>query len=372
MARFIVTGGGTSGHINPAITIADALTQYYKEKGEPCEIIFTGRANGLEGDLVPKAGYKFHSIEAMPFPMKPSIRLIKAILALRRGRKACAKLINEFNPDAVIGTGGYVCAPLLLEAKKRKVKVMLHESNAFPGRANKLLGKKADLVMVGFESVKDVFSSARRIVVTGNPIRSTMLNVDYVTSRKNLGLADGEKLIFAMGGSLGSKTINDFILQIARDERFSDVKFVLAMGKQQSSSVDVSNVPANVEIKEYIYNPQDYLCAADICITRAGAVTCAEIAAVGSCSILVPYPYAAHDHQTFNARAFVDVDGAKLVADSDVAKGALTNVLLELINDDKKRSEMRQNARKLAVYDTNDRIINAIVDTLEGNAGDSK
>ena len=152
MHKFIVVGGGTSGHINPAITIADALKEFYEDKGG-CEIIFTGRNEGLEGELVPKAGYDLKNITAKPFPMKPSIKMIKAYKALQTGKKQCRELIGKFEPDAVIGTGGYVCAPLLLEAERLGVPVILHEANAFPGRANKMIGNRADLVLTGFENL---------------------------------------------------------------------------------------------------------------------------------------------------------------------------------------------------------------------------
>lgn len=362
MYKFIVVGGGTSGHINPAITIADALKEFYKDKGG-CEIIFTGRNEGLEGELVPKAGYTLKNVTAKPFPMKPSVKLIKALQALNTGKKQCKKLIEEFKPDAVIGTGGYVCAPLLLEAEKLGVPVILHEANAFPGRANKLLGNKADLVLTGFESIGASFPKAKKIVYTGNPIRSVMKNVDRAASREKLGLKEGDKLVFAMGGSLGAKTLNDFILKIASDEKYKDVRFVLGAGKQQGKEFAPENVPSNLTIKSYIDDPQTYLSGADICITRAGAVTCAEVAAVGACSVMVPYPFAAHDHQTFNAKAFSDIGGAILVPDAEVNE-KLGGVIDDLLNNPSKCDSMRSNAVKLAVYDCDERITEAIDEVL--------
>lgn len=359
--RFIVVGGGTSGHINPAITIADALKNHYLELNEECEIIFVGRSEGLEGELVPKAGYEMKSIVAKPFPMKPSIKMIKAINALRIGRKQCHEIIKEFKPDAVIGTGGYVCGPLLMEASKMKVPVVLHEANAFPGRANKLLGKRASLVLTGFQNIEKDFPKAKKIVFTGNPIRMCFKNVDGEKARTNLNLTEDDKLIFAMGGSLGAQTINNAIVKVA--PKFPDIKFVLGTGKQQSKNFDKSNLPSNLTVLEYIDNPQEYLSVADISITRAGAVTCAEVAAIGSCSIFVPYPHAAHDHQTFNAKAFSDINGAVLLPDSEVDE-KLEQVISDLMSDMQKRYLLRSNAKKLAVYDCDQRIVNAITDIL--------
>ncbi len=359
--RFIVVGGGTSGHINPAITIADALKKHYLSKGEECEIIFVGRNEGLEGELVPKAGYEMRNIVAKPFPMKPSMKLVKALKALSAGRKQCHSIIDEFKPDAVIGTGGYVCAPLLLEAAKMKVPVVLHEANAFPGRANRLLGNKATLVLTGFQGIESSFKKAKKIVFTGNPIRSTMKNVNPEKSREILGLTGEDKLVFAMGGSLGAQTINESVVNAAK--KFPNVKFVLGTGKQQSKNFDKANLPSNLTVMEYIDNPQDYLCAADVSITRAGAVTCAEIAAVGSCSVFIPYPHAAHDHQTFNARAFADVNGGILLPDSEASE-KLEGIISDLLENTEKRYLLRSNAKKLAVYDCDERIINAIEEVL--------
>lgn len=362
--RFIVTGGGTSGHINPAITIADSLIKYYEAKGDKCEIIFTGRKEGLEGELVPKAGYEFRNIVAKQFPFKPGIKMIKALKALSTGRKQCIDIIKEFKPDAVIGTGGYVCGPLFMAANKLKVPVVIHEANAFPGRANRVMGKKAALVLTGFPDLEKDFPKAGKVIVTGNPIRSIMFGNTIEGARQKLGLSDDTKMVFAMGGSLGAKTINDFIISTAARPEFSDVKFVLSAGKQQNKLLSENKIPENLTICEYIDNPNDYLAGADVCITRAGAVTCAESAAVGSCSIFIPYPYAAHDHQTYNANAFAKVDGGIVVSDDRVVAGELTGILADLLKDDSKRMKMRENAKIIAVNDCDDRITSSINDLI--------
>lgn len=364
MKRFIVTGGGTSGHINPAITIADALKEYYGPK-EGCEIIFAGRREGLEGELVPNAGYELKNITAKPFPMKPSLKLIKAFKAFIQGKKECVDIIRDYKPDAVIGTGGYVCAPVLEAASSMNVPVIIHEANAFPGRANRMMGKKADLVLTGFPNQEKDFPKAGKVVYSGNPIRSVMIGNTYEEARKKLGIDPSQKLVFAMGGSLGSKTINDFVIAAASRPEFSDIRFVLGTGKQQTSKIDPASLDLpNLEAHSYINNPTDYMAGADVCITRSGAVTCAETAAIGSCSILVPYPHAAHDHQTYNASAFADIGGCVMMADQDVADGKLFEVLSDLLGDDKRRAGIRENARKLAVLDCDEKIVKAIEEVL--------
>lgn len=364
--RFIVTGGGTSGHINPAITIADALCAHYMSLGDSCKIIFTGRKEGLEGELVPKAGYEMRYIEAKPFPMRPTPKMVKALKALNTGRKQCSKIIDEFKPDAVIGTGGYVCAPLLLEAQKKGIPTIVHESNAFPGRANRMLGKKASLVLTGFPDQEEVFKGAGKVVCTGNPIRSRMIGVTYEDGRRELDIPEDQKVVFAMGGSLGAKTINDFILDCAKDPMFSDTRFILSSGKQQSDKLDAGDIPSNLEIMTYIDRPEFYLAGADVSVTRAGAVTCAETAAIGSCSIFVPYPHAAHDHQTYNASAFEKKGGCLLMSDADVASGLLKPELRKLLDDKDRRDEMRRNAKKLAVLDCDKRICDCIDSVIKG------
>ncbi len=361
--KFIITGGGTSGHINPAISIADAITKRCKQQGDNCDIIFTGREKGLENELVSKAGYEMKYIEARPFPMRPTPKLFAAIKALYVGRKQCAKIISDFAPDAVIGTGGYVCAPLLLEASKKKIPVFLHESNAFPGRANKLLARKATVVMTGFSNHSSTFKNARKAIFTGNPIRTALISsCNEVDVKSSLGIDKSMKIVFIMGGSLGAKTLNEFALEASRSDVFSDTHFVLSAGKQQQQAFmdSVVDKPNNLTIMEYIDNPYQLLSQADVSITRSGAVTCAEVAAVGACSILVPYPHAAHDHQTFNATMLSDPGAAIQISDSDVAQGKLDSILRDLLDDNKKQETMRSNAKKLAVMDSDKRIADAI------------
>ena len=365
--KFIVTGGGTSGHINPAITIADALRHYYMSKGDSCKIIFTGRKEGLEGELVPKAGYEMKFIEAKPFPMKPGLKMIRAAKALSRGKAQCASIIDEFKPDAVIGTGGYVCAPLLMTAQKKGIPTIIHEANAFPGRANKMLGRKAKLVLTGFPDQEAIFKGAGKVVCSGNPIRSQIIGCTAEKGRDALGISPDCKLVFAMGGSLGAKTINDFILDAASDPDFADVKFVLSSGKQQSDKLSVDKIPDNLEIMTYTDHPEYYLAGADVCITRAGAVTCAETAAIGSCSVFVPYPHAAHDHQTYNASAFEKVGGCILMSDADVADGKLKSRLRELLDNGEERKAIREKAKTLAVLDCDKRICETIDGILVKN-----
>lgn len=359
--RFIVIGGGTSGHINPAISIADGLKKHFEGSSDSCKIIFAGRSNGLEGELVPKAGYEFFHIDAKPFPMRPSKRMFDAIRAFQKGKKTSEQLIDEFKPSAVIGTGGYVCAPCFAAANKKKVPVIIHEANAFPGRANKLMGKKAKIVFTGFPNQEKSFPKAEYVIFSGNPVREQMFDVDYEESRKRLGFTD-RPVVLAMGGSLGAKTINDFILDAA--SKLPNVDFVLSSGKQQSVLLDSSSVPSNLKIMDYIDNPHEYMASADVSILRAGASTCAELCAVPAASILIPYPYAANDHQTYNAKALESHGASLLVSDMDVSKGLLMEKLICLLENEEKRLALRENARKQSSKETISTIVNGILEKI--------
>ena len=365
--RYIITGGGTSGHINPALAIAELLSEDAALNGDTCKILFTGRKIGLEGELVPKAGYDFKDVEALPMPYKPSLKVFKAMSANNRGKKQCLALIDEFKPDCVITTGGYVSAPLIFAAKKKNIPVMIHEANAFPGRANKLFAKGA-LVMTGFPNQESIFSKASKVVYTGNPVRNNMFGRTKEGSREELGIAPDQKLVYTMGGSLGSATLTNFIFETAKKPEFKDVRFVISVGKHNSVEItsEVKSLP-NLEIREYIDRPDLYMSAADCSILRAGAVTCAEITATGACAIMVPYPYAAHDHQTYNAHSLADKGAGLVVSDDDVKAGKLEKVLLDLLNDPGRQDKIRKASLSLAIKDTGKRITEAIKTALGNN-----
>ncbi len=360
--RFLITGGGTSGHINPALTIAKALSDRAKSEGEECNIIFTGRKKGLEGELVPKAGWEFRDVEALPMPMKPTPRFFKAYAAMCRGMNTCIKLIDEFKPDAVISTGGYVSGPLLRAAIRRNIPIALHESNAFAGRANKVFARKADLILTGFPGCESEFKTKGKVVFVGNPVRSRVFDYTYESARSELGIGEDEFLIFAMGGSLGSATITSFILDYA--VRNPQYKFRLSCGKQNTVKIP-EDLPSNITVSEYIENPEIYLAGSDICILRSGAITCAEACAASACVVFIPYPYAAHDHQTYNADSIRQKGGCEMIADSKVNEG-LEDIISDLAQNKEKRASMRKAAKALSVSDTTDRICNAILDVIRG------
>lgn len=344
--RVLIAGGGTSGHINPAIAIADRI----KAESPDSVIEFCGTSRGLEHDIVPRAGYLLHPIRARGMPSKPSIKMAKAVMDFAAGRKTCISLIRAFKPDVIVGTGGYVCSPLVSAAYNEHIPVLLHEQNAFPGRSNRLMSRKADVVCTSFPGIETSFPKAKSVVFTGNPVKPVFFDVKREASRKELGISDDTFLLLAMGGSLGARTINQSVTVLAEMFRDINIKIVLSAGKQQFAALKESLPESDekIEIKEYIYNQETYMAAADLLICRAGAITCAEVAALGLPSVMIPYPYAAGDHQTFNARAFEKEGAAILMPDADVSSKSLYDVVLPFIENKSRLTQMGENAKSLS------------------------
>lgn len=355
--KVFLAGGGTSGHIHPATAIADEL----KKQDPNTEILFCGTEKGLESQIIPAQGYDFEVIRASQLPMKPSKKSIKAIKDFLAGRKMCRKLIREKKPDVVIGTGGFVCSPLIAAAHKEKVPILLHEQNAFPGRSNRLMSRYAKTVCTSFPGIEHYFHKKAKIVYTGNPIRGVFANVDHTSCRAQLGFTDDDFVILAMGGSLGARTVNEAIVAFAKECSDPKVKIILSVGKQRYKEVmeEAKNWPKSIEVFEYIQNPEVYLAACDLFIGRAGAITCAEVQAVGAPSVLIPYPYAAQDHQTYNARTFEEAKAGILLPDNEAVE-KLPGIVNELIGDHAKLDEMRKQALGLAIYDAAERIVNEV------------
>ena len=355
--KVFLAGGGTSGHIHPAVAIADEL----KKQDGSTEILFCGTEKGLESQIIPKMGYPFEVIRASQLPMKPSMKSVKAIREFLAGRKMCRKLIREKHPDVVIGTGGFVCSPLIAAAHKEKVPILLHEQNAFPGRSNRLMSRYAKTVCTSFPGIEHFFNKKAKIVCTGNPIRGVFSEVDREKSRNKLSLSDDDFLILAMGGSLGARTVNESIVALAKKISDPKVRIILSVGKQRYKEVveEAKNWPKNIEVFEYIQDPEVYLSACDLFIGRAGAITCAEVQACGAPSILIPYPYAAQDHQTYNARTFEKGEAGILIPDSEAVE-KLPDLAISLIGDKEKLQKMRENAKALAIYDASKRICDEV------------
>lgn len=354
--KYILAGGGTSGHINPALAIADEI----KRREPEAEILFCGTARGLESDMVPRAGYSFQEIRAKGLPSKPGKEAVKALKEILAGRKQCIQLIKRYKPDAVIGTGGYVCSPLISAAARLKVPALLHEQNAYPGRSNKMMAGRCQSVCISFPGTEKYFRTSAPVVLTGNPVRQIFFELEKKQARQQLEIGDQERLVLIMGGSLGAATLNNAVIGLAKDETWkafvaddNKIRLVLAAGRQHYEAV-IGQVRAerlDLDVKEYLFDAQLWMAAADLVVARAGAMTCAELAALGRASVLVPYPFAAGDHQTYNANALVKAGAAFIQKDELCTPSWLSVTLIDLLSDRALLSQMGAAARKLAKPD---------------------
>ena len=321
------------------------------------EIRFCGTERGLESILVPRAGYQLTTIRASGLPNKPSPALFRALADFWAGRRQCRRILCEFQPNAVIGTGGYVCSPVIAAAVSLRIPVLLHEQNAFPGRSNRLMARKSQAVCISFPGTETRFPVGTPVFLTGNPVRGSYfaLTRDQARSRwlsKGLVITQN-KLIHRWAAALvPTRLIRRswplILIWISIGRRLKPAcRF--ACGHRQYS--DVAQQAAGkpwLDIREYIHDLDLLMAAADLVISRSGAMTCAELAALGRPSILVPYPYAAGDHQTFNARALADVGAAILCPDSEMSADYLNKMLPDLLHDSARLEEMGRAAATLA------------------------
>lgn len=340
--KFIIAAGGTGGHINPGIAIATML----KQNGH--DIIFIGTDKGLEVDLVPKAGFELKLIHVMGLK-SGIINKVKAIFMLQNGIKECKKIIEEYKPDMVIGTGGYVTAPLMMAAIKQKIPTMIHESNALPGKTTKLLSKKVDCIAVGFEEAKQRLGNGKNIIWTGNPNKMGITNITKEEAKKKIGIQG--KILLVFGGSQGAKKINETMIELIEKYEIKGYTLIYATGPKHYDDViaQIKKIPENVKIEKYIYNMEEVMRASDLLICRSGALTVSEIATVGVPSILIPFPYAAENHQYYNAQALENAQAAKIIEEKNLTTQNLYENINQILFDDKKIKEMSENAKKLEV-----------------------
>lgn len=365
--RVIVSGGGTGGHINPAIAIA----KYIKEAEPDSEILYVGTEHGLEKKLVPAQDISIKYIDVYGF--KRSLSPVNLFVAYKAfmGIAQSRKIIKEFKPDIVIGTGGYVCGPLLQAAVKMNIPTIIHEQNVIPGMTVKMLADKVDVVATSFDTTKSYIKKYKKIMLTGNPVRADLLKVSRYEARIKLGLDEKPTVLF-MGGSLGAKSINDALTEIVSRGMAEDYNIIASTGERNYDAVmeeihkHIKDIPANITVKPYIYNTDIVFAAADIIICRTGAITVSELAATGKPSVVIPSPCVAHNHQEYNARYLSDRGAAVFIRDDELTGIKLNAEILALINNKELLSEMSKNAKTVAIFDATDKIYN-IAKSLIGN-----
>ncbi|MBR1465044.1 MAG: undecaprenyldiphospho-muramoylpentapeptide beta-N-acetylglucosaminyltransferase [Bacteroidaceae bacterium] len=347
--KVIVSGGGTGGHIFPAISIANAIKELYPDT----EILFVGAEGRMEMQRVPDAGYKIIGLPIQGFNRKNPFKNIAVLFKIWKSQRMAKKIITDFQPDVAVGVGGYASGPLLNQAAKMGVPTLIQEQNSYAGVTNKLLAKKAKRICVAYEGMERFFPK-EKILMTGNPVRQNLTQVQLTKeeAKKALGLQPGKKTILVIGGSLGARTVNESILQHLQDIRnASDVQILWQHGKfyaeEIKAALDKADKVDNLTATAFIKDMDKAYAAADLVISRAGASSISEICLLEKPSILVPSPNVAEDHQTKNALALSDKGAAILVRDAD-AREKLVEVALTTVKDEAKLQSIAANAGKMA------------------------
>ncbi|MDD6214725.1 MAG: undecaprenyldiphospho-muramoylpentapeptide beta-N-acetylglucosaminyltransferase [Firmicutes bacterium] len=360
--KVLFAGGGTAGHINPALSIAD----YMKEKEADFEALFVGTNHGMERKLVPAANYRIKYIDICGFDRKHILKNIGVICKLVKSKKECKKIIREFKPDAVVCTGGYVSGPVAMAAHKLGIPAIIHEQNVYPGLTVKGAERYVDYVAVSFAETIQHMRNTENCVVTGNPIRGEILRMNSAEARKELGLSD-KPFVLVFGGSLGAGKINETMIgTLKRLALDGDVSILFGTGDRNYNDVMEKLKKADVELSDdikvvpYINNMATAMAAADIVISRAGAITVSEIAALGKPSILIPSPNVVRNHQEQNAREFEKNNAAVVITEDALTPDVLYDKITELTIDKAKLEDMGRNVKKLAKTDALDKIYKLI------------
>ena len=373
--NLIFTCGGTAGHINPAIAVANLMKQRYPD----ANILFIGAKGKMEEKLVPQAGYELKCLPASGLSRKLNLGGMKqnfyAVKCVLSAVGACKKIYREFKPDAVIGTGGYASFPALYAAQSMGIPTCVHEANALPGVTTKLAANKADRVLVAFEESRKYYKKPDEVCVVGMPIRREFTETTREEARRALGLADHEKLVVSAFGSLGAKVMNETVADMMALEQkdnfpFRHIHATGSFGKEwmpkrvKDNGVDWENCP-QLDIREYIYDMPILLNAADVVIGRAGSGTCNELGATGAPCILVPSPNVTNNHQEKNARVLESGGGAVVMLESDVTPDKLYAEIASLLADDARRASMSAALKGMVRADSAEAICEIIEQMLK-------
>lgn len=370
--RILMTGGGTAGHINPALAIAEMLKKEYPD----AEFLFVGAKGRMETQLVPAAGYPIRTVNVRGFQRRLSLknigRNVMAAANVFTASAASARIIKEFKPDLAVGTGGYVCGPVLRECLKRGVPVAVHESNAFPGVTVKMLGKEGALVLLCSEDARRHLPDGVKAVVTGNPIRADFVTLDKATARAELGV-DNRPLVLSFGGSLGAAHLNEAMAQVlSRSRAEGKLQHIHGAGKAgyaaMKAQLDEMGIPLcgdGITVREYIDDMPRCMAAADVVICRCGAMTLSELPAAGKPAVLVPSPYVAENHQYHNAMVLVNRGAAVCIEEKDLTADSLWKAIEDMTSDPNTLRQMEQNARGAAILDADLRIMNELKGLLK-------
>lgn len=368
--KILFAGGGTAGHINPALAVAG----YIKERHPDAVISYIGTADKLEARLVPEKGYDFYTIDVAGFQRRITFKNIEknisaAVKAVTSTFDA-KNILKETSPDIVVGTGGYVSGPVLREAHKLGFKTAIHEQNAYPGVTTKMLASKADRVMLAMPEAKKYLKLKRPPDITGNPVRGELLAISRGEARAKLGL-DDRPLILSFGGSLGARRINEAVTELIKwhngTGRFYHIHATGSAGydAMMASLKDV-RLSSEIDVREYINDMDVCMAAADLVICRAGAITLSELCCCGKPSVLIPSPYVAENHQYHNAMSLKKAGAAEVLEEKELTGRSLTDAVSEITENKPLLAEMGAAAHRLAIPDSNKRIYDVLMQLYTG------
>lgn len=366
--RVVMTGGGSGGHIYPALAIADKVM----EKSPESEIIYIGGKIGMEKDIVSKTSYPFKSVSSRwvdrignKFIM--FFQLIWTGIVTFFGMLQAYGIMRKFKPDVVVGTGGFVCVPVVLAGKLYGADTYIHEQNAFPGLANRLLSKYVKGILLGFKDASDVFGYSEKQVYVGNPVRKCFYELDRLEARKKLGIPEDDFTVFSFGGSQGADTLNKIAFEYLKKINGKEGKtLIFGTGAQYYDTVHEKlkeegiEISDNIRILDYISDMENYLAAADLVVSRAGALSLAEITVTGRASILVPFPLARDNHQYYNAKAVADVGGAVIFEEKDLDTDKVVSEIIALSENREKQELMEEKSRMCGPFEATDKIYEVI------------
>lgn len=358
--KIIISAGGTGGHIYPALS----LLKKFEEKESNLEVIYVGSHNRMEKEIVKNLGIKYHEIEIYGLSKTQLFRNIKNVGLIKKAYDSCLNLIDEFKPDLVIGTGGYVVFPIMQAAKKRGIKTFLHEQNSIPGKSNLALSNNINLIGVSFNSSLDLFPKAKEVFYSGNPCSTNAITAKKI-DKKTLGLTENKKLILIVSGSLGSTTINDkfkIFLNLVEEENY---EVIYVTGKNHYDNfIKGTNFPNNVQIKPFIDNLPGLMKSCDLVISRAGASTISEILALKKPSILIPSPYVANNHQYYNALDLKNMYVAELLEEKNLSAESLL-LMINKVFEEKNNTLIKERLNNLKEEDSSLKIYNKIKEMMK-------
>ena len=371
LKRVIFTCGGTAGHVNPAI----ALAQLMHQRDPETKFLFVGAERGLEKDLIPKAGYDFRTVHISSFHRSVKPREIRhnviSVMNLMRAPREARAILRAFSPDVVIGTGGYASFPMVKAAAKAGIPTAVHESNMVPGLTTEMLEPFADRIMVGFEACREHYRHPEKVIVTGTPVRQDFFRLTKAEAKRQLGVDDGRPLLVSFWGSLGAAGMNrlmaDFLALEAAKEPFHHIHgagkggYPVLLDLLRQKGVDLKDHPS-LQVREYIYDMAVVMRAADLVLCRAGASTISELTALGVPALIVPSPYVTNNHQEKNARVLEAAGGAVVLLEPDCSGQALFRAASGILHDQERRTAMENAMSALGIRDATERIYQTVLE----------